>query len=159
MKSLSIILGLALLAPIAVAETAVQQGTLIGETEAVAANGEVVKAKIFRFKAAAVGTCVFGRETVIISRDGQYTDDVVANGECAYDDELPICNLKTIITVTDRDEERIKRWNWERNIDWSDDKGGEPVKIKKKSKLLKKNYLDVTFAFRKMACSRLEDSK
>lgn len=157
MKSLTLILGLALLAPAAIAETAVQEGVLIGETEAVDADGEVVKAKIFRFKAAAVGTCVFGREVVSIDRDGRIIDEVKANGECGYDDELPICNLKATITVTDADEERIKRWDWERQIDWSDDKGGEPVNIRKKSKLLKKNYRDITYTFRKMECSRLED--
>lgn len=159
MKSLSIILGLALLAPAALAETttAVQQGELVGQTEALAANGDVVKAKIFRFKAAAVGTCTFGHEEVTVARNGEYTDTVKANGECQFNSDLPICSLKATLTVTDDLEERIKRWNWERSLDWSDDTGGEPVSIKKKSKLLKKNYREVTYVFRKMECKRIEE--
>lgn len=157
MKALTILAGLALCATSAMASTTATQEAKLVSTQDLAVDGEIVKAKVFEFKAKAVGSCVFGRETVTVYRNGAYTDVVRANGECGYDEYRPVCNLKTVITVTDEFEERIKRWSWERNIDWSDASGGEPVEIEDKSKRLKKNYRDVTYVLRQMKCTRIVD--
>lgn len=161
MKSLSLLFGLVLLAPAAWAQsddvppvTEVQQGTLVEETEDYDANGDVVRSKIFRFKAYRVGSCVFGRETVTVKRSGSYTDIVKANGDCRYNRSRPVCNLKATLTLTDRSRNRIKRWKWERDVDWADNKGGKPVKIEDESKLLKKNFRSLHYAVRRMQCRR-----
>lgn len=161
MKSLSLILGLVLLAPMAFAQsgddstvTEVQQAALVEDVEDFAPNGDLVRSKIFRFKAYKVGSCVFGRETVTVYRDGSYSDDVKANGSCRYNRSRPVCNLRATLTLTDRRRNRIKRWKWERDIEWSDKSGGEPVSIEDESRLLKKNFRALNYAVRRMQCRR-----
>lgn len=160
MKLLSLLAGFALFATGALANqtsTQTQQAEFVAEVEEVALDGSTVQAKVFEFKAAAVGTCTFGRETIKVYRDGDYSDRVRYNGECLYVRGYPLCELTATLTVTDMYEERLKRWDWQRTYDWEDEDGGRPVKIQKNSKNLEKNYRDITYVFREMKCDRLRD--
>lgn len=161
MKSLTFLLGLVMLAPVALAQsddvppvTEVQQSALVEDVEDFDANGDVVRSKIFRFKAYKVGSCVFGREVVKVYRDGSYTDDVRSIGDCRYHRSRPVCNLKATLTLTDRRRNRLKRWKWERDIDSTSKKGVEPVELEKESKQLKKNFRSLNYAVRRMQCRR-----
>lgn len=161
MKSLSMLFGLVMLAPVALAQsddvppvTEVQQAALVEDVEDYDASGEVVRSKIFRFKAYKVGSCVFGREVIKVYRDGSYTDDVRSIGDCRYHRSRPICNLKATLTLTDRRRNRIKRWKWERDVDSTENKNIEPVEIEDDSRLLKKNFNSLNYAVRRMQCRR-----
>lgn len=153
MKLLSILASFAIFASTAAYSASVdQQAKYVGEVEEVNFDGEVVHSKVFEFDAAAVGSCNFGRETIKIKSNGKYRDRLKHHGRCPYVRGYPVCELTTLITVTDRYEERIKRWDWQREYDY--DEEAKSVNIKKKSRHLEDDYRKITYVFRKMKCER-----